>query len=257
MSEVIGKVDRNLIEDAHIPSRYQREALMTLTKSLEEPDRGPLLTIDEYDLAIDSEVLYFGAVTRRFTPRNATELVRSGELSDDEIQRKQQIGRAVVRGQKTDMYVDRIMTATYSTDVCRSYLRYLKSGEVIEVDGVTGSESAFVWTKDYAEELFRAAREERVLSGAAMKSTVGKILERFTPGRDDIPYGIWLTTLTGMNQRKKIDFWLGQLHSTSKGFERINNASRDNLYEFIANRPSEFFKDPDLNKLIADRANGE
>jgi hypothetical protein len=208
MIEKLQRIDRNVLEDSDF-ERHEKAAVMQIVLHLEKSDEGPLLTIDEDDLLIDSPTMYFAGIQRRFTPVNARQMVRENLMTDKEVARRQNAGKAIIRASKADMYADRLMVATYATDQCRSLYRHLSGEEIVKVSTDDTSESIHEWVGDYVTDLLRAGRETRLLRGAAMATITENIREKFDEG--NLQSQLVLTGLAGMNSRKKMDLWLDSL----------------------------------------------
>lgn len=232
--------------------RFEQAVFSTLSRTLHDDKKGPLLTIDEDDLRIESDAVYFSEITRRATPARAVQMIRSGEITNDDVEYKQRAGRAIVRATKSDMFAERIMTATYAVDTSRALLRTMSTGEVLRVEPDDTEETLRHRVGDYVTDLLRAGRETRLLRGAAMLRITDKIREKFDT---DSGATVELTKLAGINSRKKVGLWLGQLFTISRGFERVNKDTREKFLTYAADRPQEFTAELDLMRLLADKAN--
>jgi hypothetical protein len=232
--------------------RFEQAAVDKLRCHLANPENGPLMTIDENDLLIDVEELYFDRITQIFTPKNAVARFRSGELTEEGIKRSRDAGRAITRHRKVDMYVERLMTATYASDTCRALYRVAAhGGDVIQLEDDDTIETLQHRVGDYVYDLLIAGRETRLLRGAAMKRVTDKIRNKFDT---DSGAQVVLTGLAGQNTMKKSQLWLGELYRISGGFDmgRITGETKAKLLFYAANRPSEFQEKNNLLQVIAD-----
>jgi hypothetical protein len=229
---------------------FEQQAVDILKHYLNVESNGPLLTNDEDDLVIESDPIYFDAINRRSTPRNALQLVRSGELTDVDIESKRRSGRAIIRGLKADMFAERLMTATYASDTCRSLYRVATKGELIpiEVDDTTDTLTHRVG--DYVDDLLRAGRERRILKNAAMLRITDKIRGKFDT---DPNAQLQLTAMAGKNSMKKVAFWMDSLFGVSRGYERVTAETKAKLLQYLTNRPEEYLGKPDVLQMLADK----
>lgn len=232
--------------------RFEQAAFDTLARTVRDESKGPLLTIDEDDLLIHSDATYFMEITRRYTPHGATRMVQMGELTDADIEGKQRRSRAMIRATKSDMFAERIMTSTYAVDTSRALLRTMIRGDVVQVESDDTEETLRHRVGDYVTDMLRAGRETRLLRGAAMLRTTDKIRAKFDT---DSGARVELTKLAGVNSRKKVGLWLGQLFTVSRGFERVTPETKAKLLTYAASRPLELSDEFDLMKLLTDRAN--
>ena len=232
-------------------NEFEHAAVQRVAAHLDNPKEGPLLTINEEDIIIEVDSLYFGKIEDRYTPKNALQRVASGEFTQQDIEHKRRSARAIVRKDKSDMYVDRVITATYAADTCRALYRALNMGiEVIPVEADDTIAHQQHRVGDYVTDMLEAARESRLLRGAAMQTTVERIRQKFDT---DPAAQLALTALAGKNTMKKVDLWLNQLLVTSRGFERLTSDSKAKLMTYAAGRPAELQEKFNLLQLLADK----
>lgn len=217
---------------------------------LYDKSNGPLLTNNEEDLVIVDDASYFDQVSQSAVPKDVMQKLNSGELTRQQVALKMQQGRAVVRSKKSDVYIDRIMTATYAADTCRSLYRVAGGGELVPVEEDDTVETVTHRVGDYVTDLLVAGRERRILKGAAMDRLTTTVRDKFDTNPEAAQQ---LTVLAGINSMKKIGHYVDELHTVSRGYERISRDSRNKLLGYIASRPIEFQEKPELNQLLANK----
>ena len=230
--------------------RYEQQAFDKLSRHLEDPSKGPILTNNEEDLVITDDEMFFDAVTRSFTPRNVLQRIKEGEFTRQEVARRSRAGRAIERGRKADMYAERVMTATHAADTCRSLYRIATGGDLVPVEVDDTIETITHRVGDYVDDLLVGGRETRLLRNAAMQRITDKMRAKFDT---DLGAQFQFTVLAGKNTTKKIHFWLERLHDVSRGFERVTPETRNKIIGYLATRPPEYMQKPDVLQLIADK----
>jgi hypothetical protein len=232
---------------------FEMSAVAILQRHLAQEKNDPLLTNNEDDLAILDDTTFFDAVSQGSVPYDVMDKLRSGELTRTGLVRNMQIGRNIVRREKSFMFTERLMTAVYAADTCRSYFRVatrlddqpvlIKSDDTLE--GITAR------VGDYVTDLLVAGRERRVLRGAAMDRLTQTIRAKFDTNPDAKRV---LTGLAGQNSMKKVNHYAHQLHTVSKGYERMDASTKKMLMEYMVKRPIEFQGKPDLSELLLAQA---
>jgi hypothetical protein len=234
---------------------FEQSVIDSLEAFLVKPENGPLLTIDEKDIQLENPERYLDKVSAVQNPRNVSADIRAGRVTREEVAHKGRAKKEKVRKKKDEMFVDRIITATYAADTCRSLFRLASSGLFVPVEEDDDTEQSVQnRVGDYVDDLIKAGRETRLLSGAAMLRTTDKIRGKFD---SDLQARIKLTDLAGRNSMKKIDFWMNMLHETSKGFDvsRIDKPTREKFIIYAASRPIEYQQRFNLLQAIANRKN--
>ncbi len=232
---------------------FEIPVMAKIGRYLDSPNNGPLLVNNEDDLAIIDDARFFDQVSQGGVPADALERLRTGELTRDELARKMQISRAIVRREKSDMFVDRVMTATFASDTCQSLYRVATGGEFVPVLKDDTVETVTHRVGDYVTDLMVAGRETRIVRNAAADRLTRTIRDKFDTSEDAARK---LTVLAGKNSMKKVIHYADQLASVTKGFEkgRVTAGTREKLMRYIISRPREFQEQPDLIQLIADRS---
>ena len=232
-------------------SSFEWGVINTLQGYLSRDSNPPLLTNNEEDLIINHDPSFFDAISQRSVPRDAPHRLKTGELSEDDIARKMRIGRNIVRREKADMYVDRLMTAVFAADTCRSQYLLDNGREFVPVLEDDTPETVGRRVGDYVTDLLVAGRERRVLRGAAMDRLTQTIRQKYDA---DVSSARVLTVMAGQNSMKKVNLYADQLATTSKGFDRMNAETKHRLMEYMARRPLTFQGKPDLVEMLVDRA---
>lgn len=231
---------------------FEQPVVEKLVRYLADPTTPPLLTNNEEDLIINYDPTYFDAISQAYVPKDVLDRLHSGSMTHDDIKRNMQIGRGIIRREKSDMYADRIITATYAVDACRSVFRVANGGNFVPIEHDETVEDVTRRVGDYVTDLLVAGRDRRVLRNAAMHRLTDTIRTKFDTDPDAAKV---LTGLAGQNVSKKVGLYIAQLATVSKGFTRMSAASKRKLNEYMLTRPLEFQDKPDLITLLAAKAN--
>lgn len=232
-------------------SDFESRALTVLDSHLMKQDKGPLLTNNEDDLLVADYDAFVEAGSQGWLPRDILDRRLRGEYGQSVVARNLRIGRNMIRKSKSEMYTDRIMTATDALDTCRSVYRAVKGKDFISVVSFEDDslELAQHRVGDYVDDLLQGGRDSRVLKSAAMQRTTETIREKFD-FENNPEASLALTALAGMNSRKKSVVYVNALHAISKGFDRMRKIDKDRLNEYIVARHPEHQRSFDLMKVI-------
>jgi hypothetical protein len=222
----------------------------TLKKYLANPTTDPLLTINEDDLILpieDPEGFFYKGVSQSAVPHDVRARRLSGELTEQQLGRNMQIARNIVRNEKAEMFVERIMVATHATDTCRSLFWIATGSDFVPVEADDTFATVTRRTGDHVTNLLQGGRDQRVLRNAAMDRLTQTIRGKF----DSSPsVQLELAVLAGMNSRKKVDLYIKGLVSVRRGYKDLSVATRKKLDEYRASRSSVFQEKLDLYELI-------
>ncbi len=220
---------------------------------LPDNEGNPLLVADERDITIVNDGRFFEDVASRARGKSGQEALPGLEIDPEAIKRKEQQGVAVARTGKGVMYLERIMMSTYAEDTCRSLFRLARSGTFIPIDEDDTSDSLYLRTGDYVENLFAAAALARIpLSKYTRDKGVSELTKRYNDREQSTVLD--LAVLTGRNNARLRGMWLNQLATTTKGFRYLPKPAKDMFTNYAVTRPAAYMQTPDLLQLVADRS---
>ncbi len=222
---------------AGVISKFENQVIEQLDHYLGASPAGPLLSPRERTDLVFNHRQYFQKISDGVTalPDKPTE--------DLTIRRQRAVASA--RCGRTKAYTAPVIENLMLVDSCRSWWRYLNSGEFqpIRLD----DQPATVGRRVLASltELMATAQRENLLIGSRNSLAADRLVQQFelfsqrlagpdptSPADSGLETSKRLTSLVGRNASQKTNFWLGQMWTISNDYQFLDPSVPDLLRDY-------------------------